>query len=69
MSEETKTQKQQEEKPDQSKTQAFRAGFMTGYTNDNPAADASVNGFFAGYVGSRPQGGQQSGQGAEDAKL
>lgn len=48
-------EQQRPQKVDRTKTQAFRAGFMTGYTNDNPASDASINGYFAGYVGTRPK--------------
>lgn len=64
MSNEKKEQGQPQEKKPEG-TNAFRVGFMSGYTNDNPSADASINGFYAGYVGTRPGAGQK----AEDAKL
>jgi hypothetical protein len=47
--------KKQESSVDRTQTQAYRAGFLNGYTNDNPSSDASVSGFYAGYVGTRPE--------------
>lgn len=44
--------KQKTTSSDRTKTNAFRSGFMIGYTNDNPASDASMTGFYAGYTGS-----------------
>jgi hypothetical protein len=31
------------------KTNAYRAGFMNGYTADNPTADPSIAGYMDGY--------------------
>lgn len=31
------------------RTNAYRAGFMSGYTNDNPNSDSSVAGYMDGY--------------------
>jgi len=41
-------QSSQEEVPVE-KTNAFRAGFMAGYTADNPNSDPSVAGYMDGY--------------------
>ena len=54
-------EQQDQQQPDQEKvpvesTNAFRAGFMAGYTKDNPNADPSVAGYMDGYFVQR--GGQ-----------
>ncbi len=42
------------------KTNAYRAGFMNGYTADNPKSDPSIAGYMDGYFvqqeGSKPVG-------------
>jgi hypothetical protein len=50
-------QKQQtrKERPRRQDTQAFRTGFMNGYTRDNPGADPSISGFYAGYMARTPK--------------
>ena len=65
MPSETRQEQQPEETVRPEETNAFRAGYMAGYTNDNPAADPSLTGFFAGYVGPNADAPQPSEEGAQ----
>lgn len=45
---------QQEQIP-MERTNAYRAGYLAGYTADNPNADPSVAGYMDGYLAYQPE--------------
>lgn len=60
MSNETEQQKAGAQETPVEKTNAYRAGYMNGYTADNASSDPSIAGFMDGYFvqqeGIKPEG-------------
>jgi hypothetical protein len=59
MSNTTEQTEQNSERVPVEKTNAYRAGYMNGYTADNPNSDPSVAGYMDGYFVQKDRGQSQ----------